>query len=123
MSTAVPFPDRRRAGEEPVDYPHECLRPVLEKTLGVPLFQEQVMKIANILASYTLGDADILRRAMGKKIVEVMDKHRIRVEPAFDEDDTVSYSLGRRSYFKMTVGNECVDLDANMERMHACCAI
>ena len=55
---------RRRAGEEPVDYPHECLRPVLEKTLGVPLFQEQVMKIAVLAAGYTPGEADQLRRDM-----------------------------------------------------------
>jgi len=44
---------RRRRGEEPVDYPHESLRPVLEKTLGIPLFQEQVMKLAVVAADYT----------------------------------------------------------------------
>ncbi len=53
---------RRRSGAEPVEYPHECLRPVLEKTLGVPLFQEQVMKLAIIAADYTPGEADQLRR-------------------------------------------------------------
>src|SRR5207302_804737 len=55
---------RRRNGEEPVTYPHECLRPVLEKTLGVPLFQEQVMKLAMVAADYTPGEADQLRRDM-----------------------------------------------------------
>jgi error-prone DNA polymerase len=55
---------RRRNGEEPVEYPHDCLRPVLEKTLGVPLFQEQVMKLAVIAADYTPGEADQLRRDM-----------------------------------------------------------
>jgi error-prone DNA polymerase len=55
---------RRRNGEEPVEYPHECLRPVLEKTLGVPLFQEQVMKLAVVAADYTPGEADSLRRDM-----------------------------------------------------------
>jgi error-prone DNA polymerase len=55
---------RRRRGEEPVEYPHECLRPVLEKTLGVPLFQEQVMQIAMVAADYTPGEADQLRRDM-----------------------------------------------------------
>ena len=55
---------RRRRGEEPIDYPHPCLVPVLEKTLGVPLFQEQVMKLAIVAADYTPGEADQLRRDM-----------------------------------------------------------
>jgi error-prone DNA polymerase len=55
---------KRRNGEEPTVYPHECLRPVLEKTLGVPLFQEQVMKLAIVAADYTPGEADQLRRDM-----------------------------------------------------------
>lgn len=55
---------RRRAGEEKVTYPHPCLKPVLEKTLGVPLFQEQVMKLAMVAADYTPGEADQLRRDM-----------------------------------------------------------
>jgi len=55
---------RRRNGEEPVDYPHPSLRPVLEKTLGVPLFQEQVMRLAIVAADYTPGEADQLRRDM-----------------------------------------------------------
>ncbi|MBC7976605.1 MAG: DNA polymerase III subunit alpha, partial [Myxococcales bacterium] len=55
---------RRRAGLEPVVYPHDCLVPVLEKTLGVPLFQEQVMKLAMVAADYTPGEADQLRRDM-----------------------------------------------------------
>lgn len=55
---------RRRRGEETVEYPHESLRPVLEKTLGVPLFQEQVMKLAMVAADYTPGEADQLRRDM-----------------------------------------------------------
>ena len=55
---------RRRNHEEDIDYPHECLRPVLEKTLGVPLFQEQVMKLAMVAADYTPGESDQLRRDM-----------------------------------------------------------
>jgi error-prone DNA polymerase len=55
---------RRRNGEEEVVFPHECLRPVLEKTLGVPLFQEQVMRLAIVAADYTPGEADQLRRDM-----------------------------------------------------------
>jgi error-prone DNA polymerase len=55
---------RRRNNEEDVVYPHECLRPVLAKTLGVPLFQEQVMKLSIVAADYTPGEADQLRRDM-----------------------------------------------------------
>jgi error-prone DNA polymerase len=55
---------RRRNGEEPISYPHPLLEPVLERTLGVPLFQEQVMRIAVVVADYTPGEADQLRRDM-----------------------------------------------------------
>ncbi len=55
---------RRRNGEEEISYPHESLVPVLEKTLGVPLFQEQVMQLAMVAADYTPGEADQLRRDM-----------------------------------------------------------
>jgi error-prone DNA polymerase len=55
---------RRRSGQEPVTYPHPCLIPVLEKTLGVPLFQEQVMRLAIVAADYSPGEADQLRRDM-----------------------------------------------------------
>lgn len=58
---------RRRRGEEEITYPHELLRPALEKTLGVPLFQEQLMQIAVDIAGFTPGEADELRRAMGAK--------------------------------------------------------
>lgn len=58
---------RRRAGLEPVTYPHPKLKPVLERTLGVPLFQEQGMRMAIEAAGFTPGEADVLRRAMGHK--------------------------------------------------------
>ena len=57
----------RRQGKEPVTYPHPSLRPVLERTLGVPLFQEQLLKMAMICASFTGGQAEELRRALGSK--------------------------------------------------------
>ena len=56
---------RRRNGQEPVEYPSEAVRDVLEKTLGVPLFQEQAMKLVVVAAGFTPGEADQLRRAMG----------------------------------------------------------
>src|SRR5579872_2556569 len=58
---------RRRSGQEPVTYPHPKLKPVLERTLGVPLFQEQGMRMAIEAAGFTPGQADQLRRAMGHK--------------------------------------------------------
>jgi error-prone DNA polymerase len=58
---------RRRAGEETVTYPHPALEPILERTLGVPLFQEQGMQVAITAAGFTPGEADELRRAMGHK--------------------------------------------------------
>jgi error-prone DNA polymerase len=56
---------RRRAGEEPIEYPNEAIREVLRKTLGVPIFQEQAMRLAIVAAGFTPGEADQLRRAMG----------------------------------------------------------
>ncbi|MFN7132041.1 MAG: error-prone DNA polymerase, partial [Myxococcales bacterium] len=58
---------RRRDGVEPVTYPHPVFEPILARTLGVPLFQEQVMRLAVAAAGFTLGEADALRRAMGHK--------------------------------------------------------
>ena len=58
---------KRRQGKEPVTYPHESLIPVLKRTLGVPLFQEQLLKLAMICANFTGGEAEELRRALGSK--------------------------------------------------------
>jgi DNA polymerase-3 subunit alpha len=71
----------RKHGREPLAYPdahyqHEWLQPILEPTYGIILYQEQVMQIAQVLAGYTLGGADLLRRAMGKKKPEEMAKQR-----------------------------------------------
>jgi error-prone DNA polymerase len=71
---------RRRKGEEEVAYPHPCLKPVLERTLGVPLFQEQVMRLAVVAADYTPGEADQLRRDMGAwKQAGRIERHRARL--------------------------------------------
>jgi DNA polymerase III subunit alpha len=63
-------------GEEQPDYLHPALEPILKETYGVMTYQEQVMQIAQVLAGYTLGGADLLRRAMGKKIQSEMDAQR-----------------------------------------------
>ncbi len=85
---------RRRAGEEPVEYPHPSLEPILKRTLGIPLFQEQGMQVAIAAAGFTAGEADTLRRAMGHKrshermasicerLIEGMRRHGIPEETA-----------------------------------------
>jgi DNA polymerase-3 subunit alpha len=67
---------QRKHGHAAVEYPHPDLEPILQPTYGVILYQEQVMQIAQVLAGYTLGGADLLRRAMGKKKPEEMAKQR-----------------------------------------------
>ncbi len=77
----------RKHGRELVVYPHPALEPILSPTYGVILYQEQVMQIAQVLAGYTLGGADLLRRAMGKKKPEEMAKQReIFVQGAVERD-------------------------------------
>ncbi|HPU42600.1 MAG TPA: DNA polymerase III subunit alpha [Dictyoglomaceae bacterium] len=67
---------KRKRGEEQVTYLHPSLEPILAETYGVIIYQEQVMEIAHSLAGFTLGQADVLRRAMGKKKPEVMEEQR-----------------------------------------------
>ncbi len=77
----IPTYIRRHHGQEPVDYSdfptsEKYLAPILEETYGIPVYQEQIQQIAQAVAGYTLGEADLLRRAMGKKKVEEMVRHR-----------------------------------------------
>ncbi|MBR9858326.1 MAG: DNA polymerase III subunit alpha [Gammaproteobacteria bacterium] len=81
----------RKHGREAVSYPdatwqHESLKPILEPTYGIILYQEQVMQIAQVLAGYSLGGADLLRRAMGKKKPEEMAKQRAGFEAGATEN-------------------------------------
>ena len=76
QSGAVDDYINRKHGKEPVSFPHPALDTVLEGTYGVVLYQEQVMQIAQVLAGFSLGQADLLRRAMGKKKAEEMAKVR-----------------------------------------------
>ncbi len=68
----------RKWGREPVDWLHPSLEPILKPTYGIIIYQEQVMQIAQVLAGYSLGEADLLRRAMGKKIKAEMDAQEAR---------------------------------------------
>ena len=74
----IPLFGRRKNGLESIEYPHEKLAGILAETYGIFVYQEQVMQAAQILAGYSLGDADLLRRAMGKKVQAEMDAQRHR---------------------------------------------
>ncbi|HKL17748.1 MAG TPA: DNA polymerase III subunit alpha, partial [Halalkalibaculum sp.] len=77
----------RKHGRKEVKYPHPDLEELLRPTYGIMIYQEQIMKAAQKIANYSLGDADLLRRAMGKKKQEVMDEQReIFVERAIEND-------------------------------------
>jgi DNA polymerase-3 subunit alpha len=72
----IPTYINRKHGEEKVDYLHPMLEPILKETYGVIIYQEQVLKIAQVMAGYSLGQADILRKAMGKKDKAIMAKQQ-----------------------------------------------
>src|SRR5687768_15873967 len=74
----IPMFGARKNGREPISYPHPMLEAVLKETYGIFVYQEQVMEAARVLAGYSLGEADLLRRAMGKKIKSEMDAQRER---------------------------------------------
>ncbi|MGB2447911.1 MAG: DNA polymerase III subunit alpha, partial [Parvibaculales bacterium] len=74
----IPIYIARKKGEEELDYLYDTLQPILQETYGVMIYQEQVMQIAQTLSSYSLGEADLLRRAMGKKIKEEMAAQKAR---------------------------------------------
>ena len=67
---------RRKHGQEPVIMPHPALEPILRETYGVIVYQEQIMRIANVMAGFTIGEADLLRRAVSKKKREVLEEQR-----------------------------------------------
>ena len=90
MDNIPTYANRKHGSEEP-DYLHPWLEPILKETYGVIIYQEQVMEVAQVLAGYSLGEADLLRRAMGKKIKAEMDAQRERFvegakEKGVDED-------------------------------------
>jgi DNA polymerase III subunit alpha len=72
----IPSFVRRKHGEEPITYLHPSLEPILSNTYGIMVYQEQIMQIAQVLAGYSLAEADLLRRAMGKKKREIMEEQR-----------------------------------------------
>lgn len=85
MDNIPTFIDRKH-GRQPIEYDHPKLEPILKNTYGIMVYQEQVMQIAQAIAGYSLGGADLLRRAMGKKKKEVMEAERSKfVEGAINQ--------------------------------------
>lgn len=85
MDNIPTFIDRKH-GKQPIDYEHPKLEPILRNTYGIMVYQEQVMQIAQAIAGYSLGEADLLRRAMGKKKKEIMEAERSKfVERAIQQ--------------------------------------
>ena len=89
----IPTYISRKHGREPVEYMHPKLEPILAETYGIMIYQEQVQQAARDLAGYTLGGADILRRAMGKKIKEEMDSQRQKFTSGALETNQISGQL------------------------------
>jgi DNA polymerase-3 subunit alpha len=85
MDNIPTYIDRKFEREKP-DYFHPLLEDILKETYGVIIYQEQVMQIAQVLSGYSLGEADLLRRAMGKKKKEEMDKQKIRFVEGADKN-------------------------------------
>jgi len=104
----------RKHGREAIAYDHELLEPILDETYAVMIYQEQIMRIAQDLAGYSLGQADLLRRAMGKKKIKDMEKHReIFVSGAISRG--VEERLARRLFEQMVVFAEyCLSTDTQI---------
>jgi DNA polymerase-3 subunit alpha len=73
----IPSFVNRKHGREPIQYPHEMLEPILKNTYGIMVYQEQIMQVAQKMGQYSLGGADLLRRAMGKKKMDIMKKEKV----------------------------------------------
>jgi DNA polymerase-3 subunit alpha len=95
----IPLFIDRKHGKQAVEYPHPDLKPILENTYGVIVYQEQIMQIASVMAGFTLGEADLLRRAVGKKKKEALDNER---------NHFVQGALAKG--YKQSLANEVYDL-------------
>jgi DNA polymerase-3 subunit alpha len=94
----IPTYIARKHGKEEVEYPHPLLEDILEPTYGIAVFQEQVMQMAQKLAGFTLGEADILRRAMGKKKEKLMRKQRKKFVRGCDEENDIPEDEANRLF-------------------------
>lgn len=74
----IPSYIARKKGKEKVSYPHPLFEEIAKETYGILIYQEQVQRVANVIAGYSLGEADLLRRAMGKKKMSIMEKEQVK---------------------------------------------
>ena len=114
----IPTYINRKHGEEPVDYLHPMLKPILKETYGVIIYQEQVMQIAQVMAGYSLGQADLLRRAMGKKDKDEMAKQQAR----FVEGATKNGVKKERRRLHLRAGRQVRRLRLQQEPRRRLCA-
>ncbi len=94
----IPNYIERKWGRETVDYPHPLLEKISAETYGILVYQEQVQQAANLLAGYSLGEADLLRRAMGKKDAEKMAKQRISFVKGCEETNGIQAKQGNEIF-------------------------
>jgi len=88
----------RKHGKKKIEYPHPVMEPILEETYGIIVYQEQVMQIAHEVAGFTLAEADIMRRAMGKKIKKLMDELKVKFIAGALEKHQISKKKGKEIY-------------------------
>ena len=94
----LPSYSARKTGREPIVYDHPLLEPILKETYGIMVYQEQVQRAANVLAGYSLGQADLLRRAMGKKKKEIMDEERGKFVEGCAKTNQIPHDLAERIF-------------------------
>ena len=88
----------RKHGKKKIEYPHPVMKPILEETYGIIVYQEQVMQVAHEVAGFTLAEADIMRRAMGKKIKELMDELKIKFIEGAEKKHSIPNKKGKEIY-------------------------
>ncbi len=88
----------RKHGKKKIKYPHPVMEPILEETYGIIVYQEQVMQIAHEVAGFTLAEADIMRRAMGKKIKELMDELKVKFIEGAEKKHNIPKMKGKEIY-------------------------
>lgn len=96
----IPSFINRKHGREPIEYDHEWMKEILSETYGIMVYQEQVMQIAQKLANYSLGEGDVLRRAMGKKDLEQMNQERAKFKEGALSNG-LSHDLAMQIFDKM----------------------
>ncbi|NLF23614.1 MAG: DNA polymerase III subunit alpha, partial [Lentisphaerae bacterium] len=94
----LPSYSARKTGREPITYDHPLLEPILKETYGIMVYQEQVQRAANVLAGYSLGQADLLRRAMGKKKKEIMDEERGKFVAGCERTNNIPRELAEKIF-------------------------